>query len=443
MNIKLSDHFDYKKIFKFTLPSIAMMVFSSIYWIVDGFFVSNFAGKTAFAAVNFIYPFIGILGAFGFMFGTGGSALVSKTFGEKDDVKANKIFSMIIYITIIVGIIITILGQIFLKDVAIMLGAENELLDNSILYGRIVLLSLTAFMLQMEFQSFFVTAEKPTLGLIVTIIAGVSNMILDALLVGVFDLGIIGAASATVFAQSIGGFIPLIYFIRKNNSILRIGKFSFDVKALFNTCTNGSSELLSNVSMNLVGMLYNVQLLKYAGEDGVASYGILMYVCMVFLAIFIGYTVGLSPVIGYHYGANNESELKGLTKKSLIIILSTSISMFILSEVLSTPLSMIFASYDKDLLDLTKRGFLLYSFSYLFSGLAIFGSGFFTSLNNGLISAIISFLRTIVFQIAAVIIFPLIWEVDGIWISVVFAELMAAMLSIIFIIANKKKYNYL
>ena len=443
MNIKLSDHFDYKKIFKFTLPSIAMMVFSSIYWIVDGFFVSNFAGKTAFAAVNFIYPFIGILGAFGFMFGTGGSALVSKTFGEKDDVKANKIFSMIIYITIIVGIIITILGQIFLKDVAIMLGAENELLDNSILYGRIVLLSLTAFMLQMEFQSFFVTAEKPTLGLIVTIIAGVSNMILDALLVGVFDLGIIGAASATVFAQSIGGFIPLIYFIRKNNSILRIGKFSFDVKALFKTCTNGSSELLSNVSMNLVGMLYNVQLLKYAGEDGVASYGILMYVCMVFLAIFIGYTVGLSPVIGYHYGANNESELKGLTKKSLIIILSTSISMFILSEVLSTPLSMIFASYDKDLLDLTKRGFLLYSFSYLFSGLAIFGSGFFTSLNNGLISAIISFLRTIVFQIAAVIIFPLIWEVDGIWISVVFAELMAAMLSIIFIIANKKKYNYL
>ena len=443
MNIKLSDHFDYKKIFKFTLPSIAMMVFSSIYWIVDGFFVSNFAGKTAFAAVNFIYPFIGILGAFGFMFGTGGSALVSKTFGEKDDVKANKIFSMIIYITIIVGIIITILGQIFLKDVAIMLGAENELLDNSILYGRIVLLSLTAFMLQMEFQSFFVTAEKPTLGLIVTIIAGVSNMILDALLVGVFDLGIIGAASATVFAQSIGGFIPLIYFIRKNNSILRIGKFSFDVKALFNTCTNGSSELLSNVSMNLVGMLYNVQLLKYAGEDGVASYGILMYVCMVFLAIFIGYTVGLAPVIGYHYGANNESELKGLTKKSLIIILSTSISMFILSEVLSTPLSMIFASYDKDLLDLTKRGFLLYSFSYLFSGLAIFGSGFFTSLNNGLISAIISFLRTIVFQIAAVIIFPLIWEVDGIWISVVFAELMAAMLSIIFIIANKKKYNYL
>ena len=443
MKIKLSDHFNYKKILIFTLPSIAMMVFSSIYWIVDGFFVSNFAGKTAFAAVNFIYPFIAILGTIGFMFGTGGSALVAKTLGEKQNEKANKIFSMLIYVSIIVGIIITILGQVFLKDVAILLGAEGDMLDNCVLYGRVVLLSTTAFMLQMQFQSFFVTAEKPTLGLIVTLIAGVSNMILDALLVGVFNLGIVGAASATVVSQSIGGFVPLIYFARKNTSLLKLCKFSFDGKALLKTCTNGSSELMSNVSMNLVGMLYNVQLLKYAGEDGVAAYGILMYVCMIFLAIFIGYSVGIAPVIGYHYGANNENELKGLLKKSLIIIITASISMFALSEILATPLSMIFASYDKELLELTKRGFLLYSFSYLFAGLAIFGSGFFTALNNGLISAIMSFLRTLVFQIAAVFLLPLIWDIDGIWVSVVFAELMAAMLSIIFILANKNRYKYL
>lgn len=442
MKIKLSDHFNYKKILIFTLPSIAMMVFSSIYWIVDGFFVSNFAGKTAFAAVNFIYPFIAILGTIGFMFGTGGSALVAKTLGEKQNEKANKIFSMLIYVSIIVGIIITILGQVFLKDVAILLGAEGEMLDNCVLYGRVVLLSITAFILQMQFQSFFVTAEKPTLGLIVTLIAGISNMILDALLVGVFDLGIVGAASATVVSQSIGGFVPLIYFARKNKSLLKLCKFSFDGKALLKTCTNGSSELMSNVSMNLVGMLYNVQLLKYAGEDGVAAYGILMYVCMIFLAIFIGYSVGIAPVIGYHYGANNENELKGLLKKSLIIIITASILMFALSEILATPLSMIFASYDKELLELTKRGFLLYSFSYLFAGLAIFGSGFFTALNNGLVSAIMSFLRTLVFQIAAVFLLPLLLDIDGIWLSVVFAELMAAMLSITFILANKNRYKY-
>ena len=442
MAIKLSEHFDYKKILKFTFPSIAMMVFSSIYWIVDGFFVSNFAGKTAFSAINFIYPFIGILGTLGFMFGSGGSALVSKTLGEKNEEKANKIFSLLIYVTIIVGIVVTIFGQIFLKDIAILLGAEGELLDNCITYGRVVLMSMTAFMLQMEFQSFFVTAEKPQLGFIFTLIAGINNMILDALLVGVFDLGVFGAAFATVISQCIGGFVPLIYFARKNTSLIRLTKFSFNGKAILKTCTNGASEFMSNVSMNLVGMLYNIQLLKYAGEDGIAAYGSLMYVCMIFLSIFIGYSTGIAPVIGYHFGAKNEVELKNLLKKSMFIIIISSISMFLLGEFLSTPLSLVFASYDEALLALTKRGFLLYSFSYLFCGLAIFGSGFFTALNDGLTSAIISFLRTVVFQVLAVLLLPLILDIDGIWLSIVFAEFMAASLVILFIIIKRKKYNY-
>lgn len=442
MSIQLSDHFTYKKLLRFTLPSIAMMIFTSIYGVVDGFFVSNFVGKTPFAAVNFIMPFLMILGAFGFMFGTGGSALVSKTMGEGDMEKANRLFSMLTYISTALGVVIAVLGIVFIRPIAAMLGAEGAMLDDCVLYGRIILVALPAFMLQQEFQSFFVTAEKPQLGLISSVAAGVTNMVLDALFIAVFQWGIAGAAIATAASQLIGGLFPIIYFSRPNTSLLRLTKTTFDGKALLKTCTNGSSELMGNISMSLVNMLYNVQLMKYAGEDGVAAYGVLMYVSMIFMAAFIGYSIGTAPVVGYHYGAENHGELKSLLKKSLVIVGGFSVCMLLLGEVLAKPLSLIFVSYDTELLRLTLRGFTIFSFSFLFAGVAIFGSGFFTALNNGLISALISFLRTLVFQIAAILILPMIWEVDGIWISIVVAELMAAVVTVVFLIAMRKKYHY-
>ena len=419
-----------------------MMIFTSVYGVVDGFFVSNFVGKTPFAAVNFIMPFIMILGAFGFMFGTGGNAIVSLTMGMGDMKKANSIFSMLTYISAGVGVVIAILGIIFIRPIAAALGAEGEMLDGCVLYGRILLAALPFYMLQLEFQSFFVTAEKPQLGLVATLAAGIANIVLDALFIAVFKWELVGAAAATGISQVIGGVFPIIYFSRKNSSLLRLTKFSFDGKALLKTCTNGSSELLSNISMSLVGMLYNVQLMKYAGEDGVAAYGVLMYITLIFLGAFIGYSIGTAPVIGYHFGAKNQSELKSILKKSMVIIGIFSVLMLFLGEVLAKPLSLIFVGYDKELLALTERGFIIYSFSFLFSGIAIFGSGFFTALNNGLVSAIISFLRTLVFQIAAVILLPLIWEVDGIWISLVVSELMAAVTTAVFLAAMKKKYHY-
>lgn len=442
MSIQLSDHFTYKKLLRFTLPSIAMMIFTSIYGVVDGFFVSNFVGKTPFAAVNFIMPFLMILGAFGFMFGTGGSALISKTMGEGDLPKANRLFSMLVCISVSLGIVIAVFGIMFLRPVASILGAEGELLDYCVLYGRIILAAIPAFMLQQEFQSFFITAERPQLGLYTTVIAGVANMILDALFIAVFKWGVAGAAIATAISQCIGGVIPILYFLRPNTSLLKLTKPSFDGKALLKTCTNGSSELMSNVSMSLVGMLYNIQLMKYAGENGVAAYGVLMYVCLIFIAAFIGYTIGTAPVIGYHYGAGNHDELKSLFKKSLVIIEVFSVGMLLLGEVLAKPLSVLFVGYDTDLLQLTLRGFAIFSFSFLFSGIAIYGSGFFTALNNGLISAVISFLRTLVFQVVAIIILPIVWGIDGIWISIVAAEMMAAAVTILFWIANRKKYHY-
>jgi putative MATE family efflux protein len=442
MSIQLSDHFTYKKLLRFTLPSIAMMIFTSIYGVVDGFFVSNFVGKTPFAAVNFIMPFLMILGSFGFMFGTGGSALISKTMGEGDLPKANRLFSMLVCISASLGIVIAVFGIIFLRPVASLLGAEGELLDNCVLYGRIILAAIPAFMLQQEFQSFFITAERPQLGLYTTVVAGVANMILDALFIAVFKWGVAGAAIATAISQCIGGVIPILYFLRPNTSLLKLTKPSFDGKALLKTCSNGSSELMSNVSMSLVGMLYNIQLMKHAGENGVAAYGVLMYVCLIFIAAFIGYTIGTAPVIGYHYGAENHDELKSLFKKSLVIIGVFSVGMLLLGEVLAKPLSVLFVGYDTDLLQLTLRGFAIFSFSFLFSGIAIYGSGFFTALNNGLISAVISFLRTLVFQVVAIIILPIVWGIDGIWVSIVAAEVMAAAVTILFWIANRKKYHY-
>lgn len=442
MNIQLSEHFTYKKLLRFTLPSIAMMIFTSIYGVVDGFFVSNFVGKTPFAAVNFIMPFLMILGAFGFMLGTGGSALISKTMGEGKTEKAHNLFSMVVCISILLGIVIAILGVICIRPVAALLGAEGEMLDNCVLYGRIILAAIPAFMLQQEFQSFFIMAEKPQLGLYITVTAGVANMILDALFMAVFKWGVAGAAIATTISQIIGGVLPILYFWRPNSSRLKFTRPVFDGKALFRICMNGSSELMSNVSMSLVGMLYNMQLMKYAGENGVAAYGVLMYVCMIFIAAFIGYTIGTAPVISYHYGAGNRDELKSLLKKSLIIVGIFSIGMVILGEVLAKPLSVLFVGYDADLLNLTLQGFAIFSFSFLFSGFAIYGSGFFTALNNGLISAAISFLRTLVFQIVAILVLPLIWGIDGIWISIVVAEVMATVVTVLFWIGNRSKYHY-
>lgn len=442
MHIQLSDHFNSKKLLLFAFPSIIMMVFTSLYSIVDGFFVSNFVGKTPFAAVNLIMPVIMVLASVGFMFGAGGSALVSKTMGEGDHEKAKRLFSLFVYCTAVCGVIIAVIAFIFIRPIAVLLGAEGILLENCVIYGRILLVSLPFYMLQFEFQSFFITAEKPQLGLVVTLICGITNMILDALFIAVFSWGLAGAAIATAISQLLGGMIPVIYFSRSNSSLLRLTKTVFDGKALVKACTNGSSELMSNISSSIVSMLYNIQLMKYAGENGVAAYGVLMYVNMIFLGVFIGYSTGTAPVVSYHYGADNHSELKGLLRKSLAIIGLFAVSMFAIAEILAKPLAGIFVSYDAGLMALTVRAFRIYSFSFLFASVAIYGSSFFTALNDGLTSALISFLRTLLFQVAAVIILPMLLGIDGIWLSIVVAEVASALMTFLFIYIKRGRYHY-
>lgn len=443
MNIQLSDHFTYGKLLRFALPSIIMMIFTSIYGVVDGIFVSNFAGKTPFAAINLIMPYIMIFGTVGFMVGTGGTALVSKTLGMGDHKKANEIFSMLVWFCIISGLVLTLASMAFLRPAAILLGAEGEILENCILYGMIVLPATTSYILQFAFQSFCITAEKSNLSLTMMVVAGICNIVLDALFVAVFGWGLVGAAAATAIAQSVGAIIPLVYFARPNQSLLKLGRCHFDGKALLRTCTNGASELMSNLSMSLVGMLYNLQLLKFAGEDGIAAYGVIMYVNFVFMAIFIGFVISTAPLIGFNYGADNRAELKNIFHKSLIILGVFSLLMTGSAIALARPLSVIFVGYDRLLLEMTTRGFVIYALSFLLSGFNIFGSSMFTALNNGLVSAVISFLRTLVCQTAAVMILPIFFELDGIWFSIVAAELAALVLTVYFFFKYRNRYHYM
>lgn len=440
--IRLSDHFTYRRLLRYTLPTVVMLIFTTIYSVVDGFFVSNYVGKTPFAAVNFIMPLLMILGCVGFMFGTGGGALIAKTLGEGNRKKANEFFSMIVYAAAVCGTVLAVIGFVFARPVAALMGAEGELLENSVLYGRIILIALPFFTLQYEFQCFFATAGKPNLGLVITVAAGLTNVVLDALFVAVFRWGLEGAAAATALSQFVGGIIPLFYFGRANDSSLRLGTCRFDGRALLKACTNGSSELLSNISMSIVSILYNLQLMRWAGENGVAAYGVLMYVSAIFQAVFVGYAVGTSPVIGYHYGAQNYDELKSLRKKGLVLTTVFSIVMFITGQSLARPLSLIFVSYDETLLNMTLHAFRVFSFSFLLSGFGVFGSAFFTALSDGAVSALISFLRTMVFQCSMVIVLPMIWELDGVWLSVVVAEALATVMTLLFLMWKRKKYHY-
>ena len=443
MTIQLSEHFTYKKIFRFALPSIVMMVFTSIYGVVDGTFVSNFVGKTPFAAVNLVWPFLMILGAFGFMIGTGGSALVAKTLGENKKEDANRYFTMLIILVVILGILLTIFGLIVVRPLSHALGARGQMLEDCVTYGRTLMIFNTAFMLQSVFQSLFITAEKPRLGLIMTVAAGLTNMVLDALFIAVFKWGLVGAALASGLSQCIGGILPLIYFLSsKNDTPLKFVKTKMEGKVLLKACVNGASELMTTVSSSLVSMLYNFQLMRLAGQNGIAAYGAVMYVEFAFVAVFIGYSIGTAPIVSYHYGSENHNEVKNMLQKSFKIMSVLGITMMVLAQILASPLAKVFVGYDKQLFDMTVHGFRLFSFYFILAGINIYASSFFTALNNGMISAIISFSRTLGFETLAVIILPIFLQLDGVWLAITVAEICAFVISISFLIAKKEKYHY-
>lgn len=443
MNIQLSDNFTYSKLIKFTLPTIFMMIVTSIYVVVDGLFVSNIVVSNAFAAVNLIMPVVMIGSSIGFMFGTGGGALVSKTIGEGNHKRANEIFSMLVYLVIVLGTIITIVGITFIKPISIALGADNTILNDCIVYGRVLFIGLVPFLLQNCFQSFLVVAEKPIMGLVISIAAGITNIVLDFLFIYVFKLGVFGAAVATATSQAVGGLIPLVYFISKNNSSLRLVKTRFDLTPIMQSCINGSSEMFTNISISIVNMLYNLQLIKFAGNNGVIAYGVIMYVSLIFSGVYMGYSIGITPIIGYHYGADNKDELKSLLKKSAILILVAALVLTCTAQLYAEILAKTFVSYDNELLAMTINAIRIFSLSYIVSGFNIFASAFFTGLNNGVVSGTISFLRTFVFQVIMIFLLPTMFSLNGIWSSVIVAEVLSLLVSIWFFVKNNYKYEYM
>lgn len=442
MKIQLSSHFTYKSLIAYCISPIIMMVFTSIYGVVDGFFVSNYVGKIPFAAINLVMPFIMVLGGVGFMIGTGGSALIAMTLGQGKQERANQYFTMLVKLTVILGILTSVIGIVFMRPISILLGATEAMLEDCVVYGRTVLFFNTAFMLQNVFQTFLAAAEKPKLGLAATTAAGLTNMVLDALFIAVFQWGVAGAAIATGIGQCVGGLLPFLYFARPNTSRLRFTRAKLEAGALIKACANGASELMSNISTSLISVLYNLQLLKFAGENGVAAYGTLMYIQFIFIAVFIGYTIGTGPIISYHYGAGNHQELKNLLGRSLVIVGAGGVVMTFLAWALAGPLAGVFVGYDEELFLMTRHAFQLFAFSFLLAGMNIFASAFFTALNNGGVSAAISFLRTLGFQVLCVLALPVFFGLDGIWNSITVAEALACGVSALFLVGNRRKYHY-
>ncbi len=443
MEIKLSEHFTFAKLLRFTAPSVLMMIFTSIYSIVDGLFVSNFVGATPFAAINIVFPFLMILAAVGFMFSTGGSALIAKTLGEKDRFMANQIFSMLVYASIIFGTAVSVAALMLIEPVLAAFGVEGELMLQSLLYARILLPFIPVFMLQFMFQSFMITAERPKLGMFITVSAGLTNAALDALFIVYFKWGLAGAAWATVVGEIIGGIIPLLYFACPNKTPLRLVKTKFYAGALIRSCTNGLSEFLGQISMSVVGILYNYQLLRIAGEDGVVAFGVISYANFVFLSVFIGFSIGSNPIVSYHYGAQDKKELKSLLKKNVTFIGLAAVILTLTAELSARILASVFVGYDEMLLNMTTYGFRIYAISFLLAGFNIYASAFFTALNNGIVSAVISVVRTLVCECGCVMVLPIFFGLDGIWSSIIVAEIIALSVSVILILKLRHKYGYL
>ena len=443
MRIQLSDHFTYSKLLRFTLPSIVTMIFTSIYSVVDGLFVSNLVGELALSAVNIVFPVSMILAAFGFMLGSGGSAIVARTMGEGKDQLANRYFSMIILVVLGLGTVFSVGGALLIEPIARLAGASDLLMDDCVAYGRVLLAGTAPFMLQMSFQVFFVTAELPKLGLAVSLTSGVVNIVMDYVLIALCDMGIAGAAWGTVLSYLTGGVLPLLYFLRPRRGRLRLCPTGLYPRELKNACSNGSSELMSNLSSSLIGILFNWQLMHLVGESGVAAYSVMMYVDFAFAAVFLGFSMGSGPIISFHYGAGNEDELKSIFRKSVTLIAIASVTMVALAQVLGRPLAMAYVGYNPDLLEMTVHGFRIFALSYLFCGMGVYGSGFFTALCNGAVSALISFLRLFLFRGGMVLLLPLLLKLDGIWLAVVVADGLGAAVAVWLMWRYRKRYHYL
>lgn len=439
----LGGHYGARRLFISSLPLIGMMVLISIYSIVDGLFVSNLVGTTAFAALNLIWPAIGLVGALGLMVGTGGAALVSKTLGEGDEPRANRYFSMFVEFILLLSVVLAVPLLVWMEPLAVAIGAEGEMVRQCAIYGRICAAGMPAFMMQMGIQPFFMVAGRPRMGTWISLVSGLLNIGLDALFIIVCGWGLAGAAAGSMLACCFGGFYPLWYFSsRFNRSSLAFKATGFEFGPLAKACSNGLSEFVGNISFNIVSMCYNWQLMRFYGENGVAAYSVILYLGFIFVAVYSGYNMTVTPLVGFNFGAGNKRELRSLLRHSLTLMLVLGVLLAGTAELLAGPAARLFVGYDSELTALTVHATRLYAPSFLITGLTLFVSAWFTGLNNGPVSALASFSRTFVFELSCVFLLPVLLGVNGIWLSAPAAEILSLFLGAALLLRFRSRYGY-
>lgn len=412
---------------KFAAPSIVMMVFMSLYTIVDGIFVSRFLGSNALSSLNIVYPVISVAIALSTMLGTGGSAIISKYLGEGKNERAREALTQFVVLTLLLSFVLLILSEMFLTPISRLLGASDVLLADCRLYLGASMLFAPACMLQAVFQSFLVTAGRPGLGLLLMTGAGICNMILDYVLIVPCQMGIAGAALATGIGQCIPAVCGLCFFLFTRQD-LRFCRFTFSAKEILDACYNGSSEMVSQLSNAVITFLFNIVMMSLAGEHGVAAITILLYGQFLFNAVYLGFSIGISPVIGFQYGAGDRTKLRKIYRISFLSVAISSV-VIVAAAICFSPTIVAIFTKDQRTFELASVGFRLFAVNFLFSGINITSSGFFTALSNGKVSALISFSRTLVFIVISLLILPRILGITGAWIAIPVAEFLTLLIS--------------
>lgn len=440
-NNSIGREFGFFSLLKFALPSVIMMMVMGLYSMVDSMFVSRFVSTNALSAINVVYPVINLLIGLGVMLASGGSAVIAAKMGAGKTDEARRDFSMIVTIGLASSIVIAVAGLIFIRPIVTFLGASELLVDYAVTYLAIILMFAPANMLQMLFQMFFVTAGRPGLGLTFIIGAGLVNAVLDYVFIVPLGMGIAGAALATGIGYLIPAAAGLIFFFGKKKE-LYFTKPKFSAAVLGSSCSNGSSEMVSNLSMAVVTLVFNRIMMNLAGEDGVAAVTIVMYAQFLLSSIFMGFSLGVQPVISFHHGAGNRRNLKGIYRHCIVFIAIAAVSVFAVAMTLGPTLTTIFTPKDTNVWTLAVRGFMILPFCFLLEGFSIYASAAFTALGDGKTSALISFLRTFLFILTGLLTLPLAFGIDGVWLAVPVAELCSVLVVIGCVLWHKAKGRF-
>ena len=419
-----------------------MMLFTSMYGVVDGLYLSHFSGKEAFAAITLIIPLPLLIGAWAYMIGAGGSAVIAKAIASDRQKDANEYFSFLVLISVLGSILLAGIGEIFLEPCAKLLGANDEMLPFCMTYGRILIAAVPLYVLQNVFQSFLTVAEHPKIGLAINLVSAFLNMALNFVFIRITNEVVTAVALATVVSQFVGGITPFVFFVRSKSTTLRFGRPHMPMSLLGPVFANGVSEFVSEIFHPLASVMYNYKLMELTGLNGVAAYGVLMNVGFLFGSVFLGFAVGSAPLFTYKYEREDHDELHSLFIKSTISVVLMGFLLYGVACMIEGPFAAEFFGGDELLITMTEEAFALHSLSYMVMGLAVFASAFFTAIHDSRVSFLISFLRTLLFEVLAILLLPMLFDLNGVWAASLTSEVLTLLVTVGLLISKKEKYQY-